>query len=77
MALIRSLIVSYYIYFLLQVNKPYLPLASGEYSVTTGVMIVSSFAILVGLGQRKPREKKNFQQFELYVEFRFSGFIIM
>lgn len=30
-----------------QVNKPYLPLASGEYSVKTGVMIVSSFAIIV------------------------------
>lgn len=30
-----------------QVNKPYLPLASGEYSVKTGVIIVSSFAILV------------------------------
>jgi len=29
-----------------KVNKPYLPLASGEYSVTTGVMIVSSFAIM-------------------------------
>ncbi|KAL6540761.1 hypoxanthine-guanine phosphoribosyltransferase [Orobanche minor] len=28
-----------------KVNKPYLPLASGEYSVTTGVMIVASFAI--------------------------------
>lgn len=31
----------------LQVNKPYLPLASGEYSVGTGVMIVTSFSILV------------------------------
>ncbi|XP_051148991.1 homogentisate phytyltransferase 1, chloroplastic-like [Andrographis paniculata] len=29
-----------------KVNKPYLPLASGEYSVPTGVMIISSFAIL-------------------------------
>ncbi|KAL2465780.1 Homogentisate phytyltransferase 1 [Abeliophyllum distichum] len=29
-----------------KVNKPYLPLASGEYSVTTGVMIVSTFAML-------------------------------
>ncbi|KAL1553868.1 hypoxanthine-guanine phosphoribosyltransferase [Salvia divinorum] len=29
-----------------KVNKPYLPLASGEYSVKTGVMIVSSFGIL-------------------------------
>ncbi|MCD9639886.1 hypoxanthine-guanine phosphoribosyltransferase [Datura stramonium] len=28
------------------VNKPYLPLASGEYSLQTGVIIVSSFAIL-------------------------------
>ncbi|XP_057497933.1 homogentisate phytyltransferase 1, chloroplastic-like [Actinidia eriantha] len=28
-----------------KVNKPYLPLASGEYSVATGVAIVSSFAI--------------------------------
>ena len=31
----------------LQVNKPYLPLASGEFSVGTGVMIVTSFSILV------------------------------
>ncbi|PIN08604.1 homogentisate phytyltransferase [Handroanthus impetiginosus] len=29
-----------------KVNKPYLPLASGEYSVTTGVVIVLSFAVL-------------------------------
>ncbi|KAL6191714.1 hypothetical protein ACLB2K_038104 [Fragaria x ananassa] len=29
-----------------KVNKPYLPLASGEYSVVTGIMIVTSFAIL-------------------------------
>ncbi|KAI5675309.1 hypothetical protein M9H77_06259 [Catharanthus roseus] len=29
-----------------KVNKPYLPLASGEYSVKTGVLIVSSFAIM-------------------------------
>ncbi|KAH0654358.1 hypothetical protein KY289_032036 [Solanum tuberosum] len=29
-----------------KVNKPYLPLASGEYSVQTGVIVVSSFAIL-------------------------------
>ncbi|KAL8460175.1 hypothetical protein ACS0TY_031906 [Phlomoides rotata] len=29
-----------------KVNKPYLPLASGEYSVTTGMTIVSSFGIL-------------------------------
>lgn len=29
-----------------KVNKPYLPLASGEYSVGTGVMIVTSFSIL-------------------------------
>ncbi|KAL6508998.1 hypoxanthine-guanine phosphoribosyltransferase [Orobanche gracilis] len=28
-----------------KVNKPYLPLASGEYSITTGVVIVASFAI--------------------------------
>ncbi|OVA00929.1 UbiA prenyltransferase family [Macleaya cordata] len=28
------------------VNKPYLPLASGEYSVQTGVVIVSSFAFM-------------------------------
>ncbi|KAM6552704.1 hypothetical protein CsatB_013466 [Cannabis sativa] len=34
-----------------KVNKPYLPLASGEYSIQTGVMIVASFAILsFGLG---------------------------
>lgn len=35
--------------FFSQVNKPYLPLASGEYSLQTGVIIVSSFAILVSL----------------------------
>ncbi|KAH7544679.1 hypothetical protein FEM48_Zijuj01G0011400 [Ziziphus jujuba var. spinosa] len=29
-----------------KVNKPYLPLASGEYSVRTGIMIVSSFSIM-------------------------------
>ncbi|XP_010094206.2 homogentisate phytyltransferase 1, chloroplastic [Morus notabilis] len=29
-----------------KVNKPYLPLASGEYSVRTGTMIVTSFAVL-------------------------------
>lgn len=62
------------IFFLLQVNKPYLPLASGEYSVTTGVMIVSSFAILVGLAQRKPREKKNSSSLSCMLN---SGFIIM
>ena len=32
---------------LFQVNKPYLPLASGEYSVGTGVGIVTSFAVMV------------------------------
>ncbi|CAN6547428.1 unnamed protein product [Malus baccata var. baccata] len=29
-----------------KVNKPYLPLASGEYSVGTGIMIVTSFLIM-------------------------------
>lgn len=29
-----------------KVNKPYLPLASGEYSVRTGTLIVASFAVL-------------------------------
>ncbi|ONI27372.1 hypothetical protein PRUPE_1G082500 [Prunus persica] len=29
-----------------KVNKPYLPLASGEYSVGTGIMIVTSFLLL-------------------------------
>ncbi|KAI9392974.1 hypothetical protein POPTR_006G166100v4 [Populus trichocarpa] len=29
-----------------KVNKPYLPVASGEYSVSTGVMIVTSFSIM-------------------------------
>ncbi|PON92366.1 Prenyltransferase [Trema orientale] len=34
-----------------KVNKPYLPLASGEYTVRTGVTIVTSFSILsFGLG---------------------------
>ncbi|KAJ0677150.1 putative homogentisate phytyltransferase [Helianthus annuus] len=39
---------SFYILFFCnpQVNKPYLPLASGEYSVKTGVLIVSSFALM-------------------------------
>jgi len=32
---------------LFQINKPYLPLASGEYSFGTGVAIVASFSILV------------------------------
>ncbi|KAK4485578.1 hypothetical protein RD792_008221 [Penstemon davidsonii] len=53
-AIVASLLMNIYIVGLNQlsdieidkVNKPYLPLASGEYSVTTGVMIVSSFAIL-------------------------------
>lgn len=31
----------------LQVNKPYLPLASGEYSIGTGVTIVTSFLFTV------------------------------
>ncbi|KAL1333453.1 probable homogentisate phytyltransferase 1, chloroplastic isoform X4 [Arachis ipaensis] len=30
-----------------KINKPYLPLASGEYSVGTGVTIVASFSFLV------------------------------
>lgn len=30
-----------------QVNKPYLPLASGEYSVGIGVMIIASFSMMV------------------------------
>ncbi|PKI32755.1 hypothetical protein CRG98_046851 [Punica granatum] len=34
---------------LLQVNKPYLPLASGEYSVGTGAMIVTSSLIMFPL----------------------------
>nr|AAC09029.1 hypothetical protein [Arabidopsis thaliana] len=29
-----------------KVNKPYLPLASGEYSVNTGIAIVASFSIM-------------------------------
>ncbi|KAF7838024.1 homogentisate phytyltransferase 1, chloroplastic-like [Senna tora] len=29
-----------------KINKPYLPLASGEYSFTTGVAIVASFSVL-------------------------------
>ncbi|KAB5514374.1 hypothetical protein DKX38_028280 [Salix brachista] len=32
-----------------KVNKPYLPLASGEYSISTGVMIVTSFSIMLPL----------------------------
>ncbi|CAI0558037.1 unnamed protein product [Linum tenue] len=32
-----------------KVNKPYLPLASGEYSVGTGVLIVTSFSIMLPL----------------------------
>ncbi|KAL0453422.1 UNVERIFIED_CONTAM: Homogentisate phytyltransferase 1, chloroplastic, partial [Sesamum latifolium] len=53
-AIVAALLMNIYIVGLNQlsdieidkVNKPYLPLASGEYSVTTGVAIVSSFAIL-------------------------------
>nr|BBD96135.1 homogentisate phytyltransferase 1, chloroplastic-like [Rhododendron dauricum] len=53
-AIVAALLMNVYIVGLNQlsdididkVNKPYLPLASGEYSVTTGVMIVSSFAVL-------------------------------
>ncbi|XP_073305052.1 homogentisate phytyltransferase 1, chloroplastic isoform X2 [Primulina huaijiensis] len=53
-AIVAALLMNIYIVGLNQisdididkVNKPYLPLASGEYSVITGVMIVSSFAIL-------------------------------
>ncbi|KAL1563569.1 hypoxanthine-guanine phosphoribosyltransferase [Salvia divinorum] len=53
-AIIAALLMNIYIVGLNQisdieidkVNKPYLPLASGEYSVKTGVMIVSSFGIL-------------------------------
>ncbi|MBA0874331.1 hypothetical protein Goshw_015281, partial [Gossypium schwendimanii] len=32
-----------------KVNKPYLPLASGEYSRLTGIMIVTSFSIMLPL----------------------------
>ncbi|CAI0427796.1 unnamed protein product, partial [Linum tenue] len=32
-----------------KVNKPYLPLASGEFSVGTGVLIVTSFSIMLPL----------------------------
>ncbi|KAH9805873.1 homogentisate phytyltransferase 1 [Citrus sinensis] len=32
-----------------KVNKPYLPLASGEYSFKTGVLIVASFSIMLPL----------------------------
>lgn len=53
-AIVAALLMNIYIVGLNQlsdieidkVNKPYLPLASGEYSVTTGVTIVSSFAIM-------------------------------
>ncbi|XP_075492385.1 homogentisate phytyltransferase 1, chloroplastic isoform X2 [Primulina tabacum] len=53
-AIVAALLMNIYIVGLNQisdididkVNKPYLPLASGEYSVITGAMIVSSFAIL-------------------------------
>ncbi|KAL2232842.1 UNVERIFIED_CONTAM: Homogentisate phytyltransferase 1, chloroplastic, partial [Sesamum indicum] len=56
-AIVAALLMNIYIVGLNQlsdieidkVNKPYLPLASGEYSVTTGVAIVSSFAILLPL----------------------------
>jgi len=30
-----------------QVNKPYLPLASGEYSTATGIALVTTFAAVV------------------------------
>lgn len=53
-AIVAALLMNIYIVGLNQltdieidkVNKPYLPLASGEYSVGTGVMIVTSFAIM-------------------------------
>ncbi|KAK6944213.1 UbiA prenyltransferase family [Dillenia turbinata] len=53
-ALVASLLMNIYIVGLNQlsdieidkVNKPYLPLASGEYSVRTGVLIVSAFSIM-------------------------------
>nr|AFB69501.1 isopentenyltransferase [Ginkgo biloba] len=53
-AIVAALLMNIYIVGLNQlfdieidkVNKPYLPLASGEYSVATGVAIVSSFAIM-------------------------------
>ncbi|XP_042060506.1 homogentisate phytyltransferase 1, chloroplastic-like isoform X1 [Salvia splendens] len=53
-AIIAALLMNIYIVGLNQisdieidkVNKPYLPLASGEYSLKTGVLIVSSFGIL-------------------------------
>ncbi|XP_047952348.1 homogentisate phytyltransferase 1, chloroplastic-like isoform X3 [Salvia hispanica] len=53
-AIVAALLMNIYIVGLNQisdieidkVNKPYLPLASGEYSVKTGLMIVSSFGIL-------------------------------
>ncbi|CAK9169407.1 unnamed protein product [Ilex paraguariensis] len=53
-AIVAALLMNIYIVGLNQlsdieidkVNKPYLPLASGEYSVATGVMIVSSFAVM-------------------------------
>ncbi|GFP96910.1 probable homogentisate phytyltransferase 1 chloroplastic [Phtheirospermum japonicum] len=54
-AIVAALLMNIYIVGLNQlsdieidkVNKPYLPLASGEYSVKAGVMIVTSFAFLV------------------------------
>lgn len=39
--------LSYGLCYLLQINKPYLPLASGEYSFATGAIIVVSSSILV------------------------------
>ncbi|XP_057980356.1 homogentisate phytyltransferase 1, chloroplastic isoform X2 [Malania oleifera] len=53
-ALVAALFMNIYIVGLNQlsdieidkVNKPYLPLASGEYSVGTGIMIVTSFSIM-------------------------------
>ncbi|KAG6424282.1 hypothetical protein SASPL_114697 [Salvia splendens] len=56
-AIIAALLMNIYIVGLNQisdieidkVNKPYLPLASGEYSLKTGVLIVSSFGILIPL----------------------------
>ncbi|GER32615.1 homogentisate phytyltransferase [Striga asiatica] len=55
-AIVAALLMNVYIVGLNQltdieidkVNKPYLPLASGEFSFRTGVMIVTSFAISVG-----------------------------
>lgn len=57
-----------------QVNKPYLPLASGEYSTATGIFIVTSFAILVRISNR-PADNEDIIYVGLIDAFSLVGYI--